>query len=456
MKTDTISSLFNPKSIALVGASADPLKIGYRLADNIISHSYKGNLYLINPKGSTILGHECIRSIEELPAEVDLAILAIPKKLIMPSIEACIQKRVKNIVALTAGFKEIGDEGIKLEAELKKMLSESDTRLIGPNCAGLANPWMNLHATIEIHPERGSIAFVSQSGSICSAFSSNVATRSAGVSKYISLGNKVNMNEADFIRYFGEDDETSCIAVYLEDIVDGSQLRQAAAATAPRKPVVAFKSGRTPEGATATFSHTGAMAGDDRLVEGAFKQMGILRVDSLTELYDLSASLTAIPSIKNRRVAILSDAGGPGVIAADAVIQAGLELPRLSADAQKELLTFLPSFSSVLNPIDMTFTRDVGLYSRSIEALKRENVGAVMVTIPSHFAVKDEMVAVLTEAKQKHGIPLVVAWLSADEVEPERRALWKAGIPTFTDPQRAAMVLEKIHRYSSWLSQWES
>jgi len=451
MKENNIDALFNPKTLALVGASADQSKIGYRLAENILSRGYKGEVFLVNPKAPVILGKQCIASINDLPRGIDLAVLSIPKKFFMESIEQCIQRGVKNVVALTAGFKETGEEGIKLEEKLRKMLEASGTRLIGPNCAGLANTWIDLHSTIEIYPKMGKVSFVSQSGSICSAFSSNIAARSAGVSKYISLGNKVNMNEADFIDHFAEDPETSCVALYLEDIADGFKLRSAAEKTARRKPIVVFKSGRTPEGAKATFSHTGAMAGDDKLADGAFRQMGICRADSLTELYDVSAAFTAIPALSNGRIAILSDAGGPGVIAADSVIQEGLQLPRLSAGAQDELYTFLPSFSSVLNPIDMTFTRDVGLYERSIEVLKKEDIGAVIVTIPSHFAVKEQMVEVLRRAREKHGLPIVVAWLSADEVEKERRTLWEAGIPCFTDPQRAATVLKKIHQYSTWL-----
>jgi acetate---CoA ligase (ADP-forming) len=452
MIKNTIDLLFNPKQIALVGASADPAKIGHRLAENILARSYKGEVFLINPKGITVCGRKSIKTIEELPEGVDCALLSIPKKHIIHSIRECIGRKVKNIVVLTAGFKEIGDEGIRLEQEVRDLLEVSETRLVGPNCAGFTHTGADLHATIEIYPQKGSISFISQSGSICSAFSSNVAARSTGISKYISLGNKVNLNEADFIEYFGEDDETACIALYLEDIADGTRLRQAASRAAVRKPIVVFKSGRTPEGAKATFSHTGAMAGDDKLVEGAFRQMGIVRVDNLTELYDLSSAFTVIPAIHNNRIAILSDAGGPGVIAADAVIQDGLVLPRLSENVQEELYTFLPSFSSVLNPIDMTFTRDVDLYGKCIEVLKKEDVGAVIVTIPSHFAVKEEMVTVLTEAKEKHGIPIVVAWLSADEVETERRALWANGIPCFNDPQRASAVLKKIFQYSRWLA----
>lgn len=455
MKEEAIHSLFNPQGIALIGASSDQMKIGYRLAENILSGSYSGKLYLVNPKGATILGKESIKTIDDLPVGLDLAILAVPKKYMFQTAQGCIRRRIKNIVALTAGFKEIGDEGIQLEEELKKLLAESETRLVGPNCAGLSNTNKGLHATIEIYPKEGSISFVSQSGSICSAFSSNVASRSVGISKYISLGNKVNMDEADFIHYLGEDTETDCIALYLEDVVDGARLRTAVETAARKKPIVVFKSGSTPEGAKATFSHTGAMAGNDKLVDGAFKQMGLTRVESLTELYNVSAAFTKIKSIKNKRIGIVSDAGGPGVIAADAVIQNGLELPQLSESARDELYIFLPSFSSVLNPVDMTFTRDVELYDRCIGVLKNENIGAVIVTIPSHFAVKEEMVRVLTSARKKYHLPIFVAWLSADEVEKERRSLWSAGIPCFTDPQRAAVVIKKICRYTSWLSNKE-
>lgn len=451
MKNDMINTLFNPKSIAIIGASTNPGKIGYRLADNIFSKSYSGEVYLVNPKGENILGKKSITSIEMLPEGVDLAILAIPNKFFIQSVKDCMAKKIKTIVALTAGFKETGDEGIKKELELKEVLAGSETILVGPNCAGFSNPLIDLHAAIEIWPKKGKIAFISQSGSMCSVFSSNIASRSAGISKFISLGNKVQVNESNFIDYLRDDKDTSCISLYLEDIANGVELRKVVEATAISKPIVVFKSGRTPEGASATFSHTGAMAGDDKLVDGAFKQMGICRADTLEELYDLSAAFTKISSIKNRRIAIISDAGGPGVITADALVQQGLEIPRLSKNTQEKMYTFLPSFSSVQNPIDMTFTRDLTLYERCIGALKDENIGTAVITIPSQFDVKEKMVTMLIEAKEKHNIPLVVVWFSADEVEKERRTLWEKGIPCFRDPNRAAAVLFKIYKYSEWL-----
>jgi acyl-CoA synthetase (NDP forming) len=448
----SLYSVFNPQSVALVGASSDPSKIGYRLAENILSQPFKGKVFFVNPSGTTILGQRVLRSIEELPDGIDLLILAIPKTALLSSVRSAIRKKVESIVALTAGFREAGEEGQASEEQLKEVLQGSHTRLVGPNCAGLADTGSYLYATIEIYPQRGKIAMVSQSGSLCSAFASNMRIREAGVSKYISLGNKVDVNEADLIEYLGEDDASNCIAVYLEDISDGRRLREVASRVCRAKPIVALKSGRTDEGARATFSHTGAMAGADALVEGALQQMGVLRVDDLTGLYDVSATLSLLGPLPGRQIAVLSDAGGPGVIATDAAVQAGLMLPGLSEETKRRLAGVLPSFSSIRNPIDMTFTRDVRLYKKCIEELEKESFAAVLITIPSHFMVKEDLVAVLVEAKKRKGLPLVVAWLAADEVEEQRRELWKQGIPCFNDPRRAAAVLGALSRYGLWLS----
>ena len=452
MTRATLHSLFNPRSVALVGASSDPSKIGYRLASNLLGRPFKGSVHFVNPRGAMILGKKPLSSIEELPDGTELIILAVPKEAILPSVRLAVRKKARCIVALTAGFKETGAAGLAVQEQLRLLLQGAATRLVGPNCAGLADTWSDLHATIEIYPQRGRIAMVSQSGSLCSAFASNMASRQTGVSKYISLGNKIDVDEADLIEYLGGDDNTDCIALYLEDVTNGRRLRRAASAVTQRKPIVALKSGRTDAGARASFSHTGAMAGTDILVEGALRQMGVLRVDDLTELYDLSATLNVLGPLPGKQIAILSDAGGPGVIGTDAAVQAGLEVPGLSKDTQRRLSRFLPSISSVRNPIDMTFTRDVGLYGKCIEELKQEDICAILITIPSHFTVKEDLVSVLAEARKHHKVPLVVAWLAADEVEEQRRELWKQGIPAFTDPRRAAAALGRLSLYGKWLS----
>jgi len=452
MQKSHLKYLFNPQSIAIIGASASSAKMGFRIVKNIVEKNFKGKLYLVNPKGGSVLNIPIFKSIDELPVGIDLVIFMIPKNVIVPAIKSCINKNTKFMMILTAGFKEIGFDGIKLEEEIRKLIDQSSTRIIGPNCAGLCNTSNGLHATFEIFPKKGNISFISQSGSICSAFASNLSIRGVGVSKYISLGNKLNVNEVDLIKYLGNDSDTKCISLYLEDIADGRSLLRIAPKISLEKPIVALKSGYTFEGAQATFSHTGAMSGKDQVIDSAFRQMGIIRVNNLSELYDVSSAISILGPLKGNKIAIISDAGGPGVIATDAISSLGLELAKLSEKTQKTLRSFLPSFASIRNPIDMTFTREENLYYRCIETLKDDKVDMILVTIPSHFDTKDELLSFLIDAKEKIKIPIVVSWLCADEVEKQRRCLWKAGIPTFIDPQQASICIKHIVWYGQWLN----
>lgn len=443
--------LFDPQSVAIIGASSNVEKIGYRIVKNILDNNFNGKLFLVNPKGGNIFDIPIFKNIEELPDNIDLAIFVIPKNNIISSIKSCIKKNTKFIMILTGGFKEIGYDGLKLEKEIKKLIENSQTRIIGPNCAGLCNTFNQLQATFEIYPKKGNVSFISQSGSICSAFSSNLSTREIGVSKYISLGNKLDINEVDLIQYLGVDPETKVLSLYLEDITDGRYLLKVAPEVSLKKPVVILKSGCTLEGAKATLSHTGAMSGEDRIINGAFRQMGIIRVNSLSELYDVSAAISILGPLGGNQIAIISDAGGPGVIATDAVSSLGLELARFSDKTKNVLKSFLPSIASVQNPIDMTFTREENLYYRCIEALQDEKVDIILITIPSHFDTKDELVSFLVKAKKQTNKPIMVTWLCADEVENQRRFLWKEGIPTFIDPKQAAICIKYLVWYGHWL-----
>lgn len=455
MQKSELEYLFNPQSIAIIGASSNPDKIGYRIIKNIIDKKYKGDLYLVSPKGGSAFNKTIIENIDELPFGVDLAIFVIPKNVIIPSIRLCIKNKIKFIMILTAGFKEIGPDGIELEKEVIELIRGSSTRIIGPNCAGLCNATDNIHATFEIYPKKGNISFVSQSGSICSAFSSNLSIREVGISKYISLGNKLDINEAELIKYLGNDPDTNVISLYLEDITEGRSLLEITTEISLKKPIIALKAGFTFEGAKATVSHTGAMSGEDRVINSAFRQMGIARVNNLNELYDVSAAISILGPLRGDKIAIISDAGGPGVIATDAISSLGLKLAKLSEKTKSILKSFLPSIASVQNPIDMTFTREESLYYRCIDALQDEEVDMILITIPSHFDTKDELVSFLVKAKKETNIPIMVAWLCADEVESQRRTLWKNGIPTFIDPQHASNCIKHLTWYGEWLKKQE-
>lgn len=447
-----MDALFNPRSVAMIGATSDSSKIGFRIVRNLLDRGYGGDMHLVNPKGGDLFGKAVLKSPDDLPPHIDLVFLAVPLKSIPAAVRACIRKSVRFVVALTAGFKETGDDGSRMEQELSGLIRESSTRLIGPNCAGLCNTWANFHGSMELYPPKGPVSFVSQSGSLCSAFSSHMASRSCGLSKYISVGNKADVDVPEIVDYLGDDPTTQCIGLYLEDISEGTRLMKSAARVSVRKPIVVLKSGRSEEGARATLSHTGAMAGEDSLCDGMFRQAGMVRVRRLKELYDVAAALSKAGPLRGKKLAILSDAGGPGVLATDAAVQWGLEVPNPSLSAREALRSLLVGFASLQNPLDMTFTRDVDLYARCIEILDRDGMDCILVTIPSHFSVKEELCSVLIRAAKEVDCSMAVAWLAGDEVEQQRRDLWQAGIPAFSSPEAAAYCLGRQAWYGTWVA----
>jgi acetyltransferase len=446
----SFENLFDPQSIVVIGASSTPGKVGYRIVENIVSKPFAGKLYLVNPRGNVILGRKAATELGRLPKNIDVAIVTTPQKSIPDVVEQCVERGVKNLIIFTAGFREMGEQGKAAEARLREIVAKGTTRLVGPNCAGICNPAAGLQATFEIYPNNGGAALISQSGSICSVVTSNLATMNIGISKYISLGNKIDVDEIDLLNYLADDRQTQVIVMYLEDISNGTKLLECARDVSLKKPVVVLKTGRTPEGAKATLSHTGALAGNDRVTDGAFKQMGLIRVDSLSELHKVTASLLKIETIDNRKLAILSDAGGPGVIATDAASACGFIVARPDAQAITDLKAILPDIASVENPIDITFTRDISLYAKSVAIIEKQGYGALLVTIPSHFDIKDRHVEWLSRARTQFSIPIAVAWLCADEVEEQKRRLWNAGIPVFNDPVEAVSCLDRICTYCEW------
>ncbi|MEM3112551.1 MAG: CoA-binding protein [Candidatus Anstonellales archaeon] len=444
--------LFRPKSIAVIGASADPDKMGFRIVRNLIEGGFQGPLYPVNSKGGEVLGLSCYSSLNQLPWGVDLAILVIPRGQILSTLQECLRVGIKSAVALTSGFKEIGEEGDRVQKEIESLLKGTSFRLLGPNCAGFINNLKDIYASIEIRPSKGSLSLISQSGSLMSAFASNMGARGLGVAMSISLGNKVNISEADILEYLGNDDETTLIGAYLEDFSEGKKFTSIAFEISRRKPIIVLKTGRTPEGSKASLSHTGALAGEDRVIEGALKQVGVVRAETLDDLYDLCYTFALSKPIMGDHLCILSDAGGPGVIATDAAINLGFKIISPSAKTQNKLKEFLPPFSSVQNPIDMTFTRDVSWYERAIEILSKDLWQSFLVIIPSHFTVCNELAETLIRTSKKISQPLFVSWLSPWEIPETINYLTKNRIPVFPSPERAIRAMSKLRWYGQWLS----
>jgi len=443
--------LFAPRSIAVVGASSDPEKLSYFLVQHLLDGGFKGKLYSVNPRGGGVFNLPSFPSISELPEPVDLAILVIPRDAILPAIKECIDKGVKVGVALTAGFREIGGEGDAMQEELASILRTSKMRVLGPNCAGHLNNWADLNATLETRPPKGHISLVTQSGSVMSGFSSYIRMRGLGLAKIVSMGNKMNINEADLLEYLADDEQTHVVALYLEDLREGRRFLSIVGKVARKKPIVALKGGRTEEGMRATYSHTGALAGEDRVLDGAFRQAGIIRAETLDDFYDLCYGLSVARPLAGNSLGILSDAGGPGVIAADAAVYYGFRLDSPSEEAQKALKTFLPPIASLANPIDMTITREVTWYRRSLEVLSKEPWHAFLIAIPSHHAVKRELADALIEMSKSIPQAVFVAWLSLWQITETIRYLTDHRVPVYSTPERALRVMAKLVWYGKWL-----
>lgn len=447
-----LDSLFYPRSIAVVGASADPEKMGFRVVRNLLEGGFQGPLYPVNPRGGEVLGRPSLSSIRDLPENVDVAVLVIPRSGMLPALKECINRGVRNAVALTSGFRESGEEGHRAQEEMAALLKGRPLRVLGPNCAGYLNNLHDVYASIEIRPPKGNLSLISQSGSLMSAFASNMGARGLGVAKSVSLGNKVNVTEADLLEYLGRDEETHLIACYLEDLREGKRFLSIAREVSKRKPVVVLKAGRTPEGIRATFSHTGALAGEDRVIDGALRQVGIVRGETLDEFYDLCYGFSLSRPLFGNQIGILSDAGGPGVIATDAAVAYGFRILPPSQENQEALKRFLPAFSSVENPIDMTFTRDVSWYARALEFLSKEPWHGFLVIIPSHFTVRKELADTLINASRSIPQPLFIAWLSPWEIPETICQLTQKKVPVYTTPEKALHVMAKLARYGRWLS----
>jgi len=349
-----LRKLFNPKSVAIVGASTHEGKIGHILVKNLLTYDYPGKIFPINPKASEILGLKAYSSLKNIPERVDLAIIAVKPVDVLESIKICGEKNIEAAIVISAGFKETGAKGAKLEQELKKLAKENEVRILGPNCLGLIDTHSKLNASFATGmPGQGKIGFFSQSGAMCVAILDWALGEKIGFSKFVSLGNKTDISEIDMLIALGEDKNTKVILGYLEGIENGPAFIQVAQEVSKKKPIVIIKAGVTSAGAKAVSSHTGALAGSESAYQAAFKQSGVIRAKTINELFNYALAFVKQPLPKGPRVAILTNSGGPGIVAADACDQSTLQLVRLDSETAQKLRSFLPSMASFVNPIDI-------------------------------------------------------------------------------------------------------
>jgi len=449
-----LEMLSDPQSVAVIGASRDERKLGYGVLSNIIRYGYQGRVYPINPKADEILGLRCYPSILDVSDPVDLAVIVIPRKYVIASLEECGQKGVKGVIIITAGFREVGSEGMKMERELIAIAQRYGMRLVGPNCLGIIDTVAKLNASFAAGmPHPGSIAFMSQSGALCTAVLDMSIGEGVGFSRFVSLGNKADLNEIDFIETWRDDPHSRVIMAYLEGIADGTRFMRVAREVTKHKPIIAIKSGTTSAGSRAVSSHTGTLAGSERAYEAAFNQTGIIRANSIQDLFDYSIAFARQPPLSSNRIAIVTNAGGPGIMATDACERAGLQLASLERETLDALREALPPEASILNPVDVLGDALPDRYGLALETvLKDANVGGVIaITAPQVMTNAVEIATVIGELSTKYDKPILGCFMGEPTVAAGVEVLQEYRVPNYPVPERAVAAMAAMMRYSQWL-----
>jgi acetyltransferase len=446
-----MKELFKPRSVVVVGASREPGKVGHAVLRNIIESGFKGEVYPVNPRADKILGLNTYKSVLEVPGDVDLAVIVIPAQAVLDVMEECGRKGVKYAVVISAGFKEIGGEGIEREGKLIEIARKYGVRVVGPNCLGIIDLHTPLNASFASIPEtKGGIAFISQSGALLSAILDWAPKAGIGFSKIVSLGNKADLNEVDFLTYLGEDPETKVILLYLESIADGRRFIEVGSTVTRKKPVILLKGGITEAGAKAALSHTGSMAGGITALKAALRKAGIIQVSSVSELFDMAIAFNSQPIPTGSRVGIVTNAGGAGVVISDLLVSRGLKLAEPSRYTVDYLKSVLPPVASVYNPVDVIGDAKADRYGVAIEALLRDpNIDSLLVILtPQVVTEPEETAKVIVELSRRYpSKPILAIFMGGGKVEKATRILIENNIPVYDMPERAVTAVLGLSNY---------
>ncbi len=493
--SSSLTPFFQPKGVVVIGASTSPEKLGYGVARNLIASGYPGAIHFVSQKSGELFERPLYTNLSDVPDPVDLAVLIVPTQSTPQTIEDCAKRGIKAAIIVSSGFREVGAQGAALEGQCVDAARRHGIRLLGPNCIGTLDTHLPLDTTFlqPPMPAQGGIAFVSHSGAFCAAIIDWAREQGFGFSQIVSLGNQADVNETDVIPEVAKDEHTSVIVLYMESVSDGKKFVQVASEVTKQKPVIALKVGRFEAGQKAAASHTGALAGSDAAFDAAFAKAGILRADTAEQMFDWAQALEVYPSglplrglrdtlaknarypsinsgqrstSNNHRIAILTNAGGPGVIAADSLETNGLLLSQLTESTLKALATYLPPSASVHNPVDMLASASPGAYATCLKILLQdENVDGVMVILPPPPMFKTEEVAerlvevisaqggvpAAEDGDRSRGKPVVIALMGSTLVEKARKTFQRSNVPTYQFPERAASALGALARRAEYL-----
>ncbi len=446
-----LEKIFSPKSIAVIGASHDPTKIGHVVLKNFMDGGFPGKLYPVNPSSTEVLGLPCFKSVKDIPGKVDSAVIAIPAKFVPGALEECGAKGVLSAVVISGGFAEVGEKA--LEAQLVGSAEKYGMAVIGPNCMGVLNPAKRVDSIfLPIYklgrPHVGEISFISQSGAVGGCIIDLAARAGIGISKFVSYGNASVVSECDLLEYLANDDSTKIIVCYFEGVKDGARFLKIASKITRKKPIIALKAGKSKSGARAALSHTAAMAGSAVAYEAAFRQARVTEAETLEELFDF-AKMFSQPICCGRRIAIITNGGGNGVLSADSADKYGLELAQYSEQTSKSMRALLPSYANIGNPLDLIGDADAMRFEQAIRAcMDDHNVDALVINILFQTAAIDtRVVSSIVKANGEQKKPMVVVATGGEYTEMHRRILDGYGIPTYQSPSSAINALSKFVDY---------
>lgn len=449
-RQSSLDKIFEPKTVAVVGATENEGSVGRTLMQNLLKGPFKGEVFPVNPKRDTVLGVKAYKDIKSLPKGVDLAVIATPAKTVPQIIADCSETKIPAAVIISAGFKEMGEPGILLEEEILKAARQGKMRIVGPNCLGVMNPNVGFNATFAADIAlKGKIAFISQSGALCTAVLDWSLREKVGFSAFVSIGSMIDVDFGDLINYFGNDPWTESILIYMESIGDARSFLSAAREVALTKPIILIKAGRSLESAKAAASHTGALSGSDEVLSAALKRVGVLRVDTIADLFGMAEILAKQPRPKGPHLTIVTNAGGPGVIATDALIEGGGKLASLSAATKEALNQILPPQWSRNNPVDILGDAGPETYRKTVEIVANDpNTEAVLVILTPQDMTDPTATAEKLKDFSHQEKPILASWMGANSVAKGGQILASAKIPTFEYPDMACRAFSLMWRYS--------
>jgi len=465
-----LDPIFSPQSVAVVGASTTPGKVGHDIFANILKGGYRGILYPVNPNAKSVLSVRAYPNILDIPDDVDLAIIILPPRIALKAIQEAIEKGVKGVVIVSAGFREVGGEGLEIENQIVSICKKAGVRVVGPNCLGVINPLssVSLNASFSKRmPKSGNISFISQSGALCTAVLDFAADRDFGFAKFISIGNKADVDELDLLRYMHNDEDTKVIMIYLEELRKGQEfvesVKEITSGDKPT-PILVIKSGRTAAGARAAASHTGALAGSEAVYDAIFKQAGIIRVDSIDELFDYAIAFAyknvsetgkfsrKVPN--GNQVAIVTNAGGPGIVATDMTVSSGLKLAKFHEETIEALESHLPLTANLHNPVDIIGDAAQDRYENALSSVVKDDGvdGALVILTPQSMTNALGTAEAIVRIDRHTHKPILCCFMGIFDVSSGVKYLQEHGIPVFKFPENAAKAFGALYRYSNWLN----